>query len=114
MSETTTPDWLTAIGTILAVVVALLISAAGLASRYWFRAQLAIEFKNEEPFARKAIRVENGTSMGTAYYTRLRIKNKGRGSVARKCEGRIEKLEILSAKDKWDEAKDFDPVRFIG
>ena len=111
LSGASTPDWLTAFGTILAVVAALLISAAGFVSRYYFRPQLEVEFSNAEPFARNAIRVDNGARVGIAYFVRLRIKNKGRRTVARRCEGRIEKLEILSGNDKWDEAKEFDPIR---
>ena len=48
------PDWLTAVGTILAVVVALFIAFYGALRRRRDRPILSVEFDNREPFCRHA------------------------------------------------------------
>ena len=118
------PEWLTAVGTISAVIVALgLALMQGLIS--WFRRPiLTIDFKQVEPFCRyttysqgeeviikgiKYWKFEKQQNLGEnqdSYWIRLKVKNKGR-SMARDCEGKI--ARILDY-DTLIERTDFDPV----
>ena len=92
------PEWLTAIGTVSAVVLVLF--------KDWFikiyrRPKLITEFSNSEPYCRYAS--ENNIKK---YWMRLRIKNIGR-SIAKGCEVKL--VRIINPKTQ-KEAVDFDPV----
>jgi len=96
---------LTAVGTLLAVAVALFLEPL---RNYWQRPQLSIVFRNESPFCRTTSITTNFRTVTAAesYWIRLRILNKGR-SVARKCKV---KLVAIAHKDLKTIRQDVDPV----
>jgi hypothetical protein len=100
-------DWLTAIGTIGTVIVALFLSVI---RKWYMRPKFEIEFANQEPFCKHAY-TEILDSKGVkrkaqTFWIRLRVWNKGR-SIARGCEGKL--VRITQESDKQDRT-DFDPV----
>lgn len=97
-------DWLTAIGTVGAVIVVLLLVFLNTLLKEYQRPALTIEFENKEPFCRHTVR-ENEVERYTAYFLRLRVKNTGR-SMARDCEGKL--VKILDVQPPY-ERTDFDP-----
>lgn len=100
-------DWLTAIGTISAVVAALILASLGGLLRKYRKPVLTIEFENKEPFCRHSPIIEYGKAIG--YFLRLRIRNTGK-SIARECEGKL--VRILNA-DTREERTDFDPTNLL-
>lgn len=113
------PDWLTAIGTVLAAVVAFVIAFRADFRRWYNRPRFEIEFGNKEPFSRHSrVTIRNpldGTLflgpdgkplVSDSYWIRIRVRNTGR-SVARGCEGKL--VRITHTRDKTDRT-DFDPV----
>src|SRR6266849_6272550 len=80
--QTMTPDWLTGIGTIAAVLVALLLAVfhEPLRRLFW-HPTLEILVENEPPDCHLTtlINVETG-AQAACYYFRLRIKNSGNAS----------------------------------
>src|ERR1700686_3411592 len=62
------PDWLTAIGTLLAVAAALVIALGGIISRWWYGPKLSIEYQSEEPYARTANLAVKVERLGVARY----------------------------------------------
>lgn len=112
VGNTTITDWLTAIGTIAAVVVALFVAFLTSIRRWYNRPKFHVEIGNEEPFC-KHTRIKIGENPdGTlilghmSYWIRIRVKNVGR-SVARGCEGKLVRISQIS--DMTDRT-DFDPV----
>jgi hypothetical protein len=113
-SEVNTPtvvDWLTAIATIAAVVVALFVAFLSSIRRWYNRPRFEIEFGNEEPFSRHANAITGSDEYGITrtvptYWIRIRIKNAGR-SIARGCETKL--VRITQTSDMRDRS-DFDPV----
>lgn len=91
-------DWLTAIGTIGAVVIALFLNTL---LKWYRRPILTIEFENKAPFCRHVPQ----TNKSIAYFLRLRVKNTGR-SMARDCEGKLVKIQDFNPRY---ERTDFDP-----
>lgn len=115
MSELT--GWFTAVGTMLAAIVALFIAFLPSLLKRYNRPKLAIEFKNEEPFCRTASVTElkyveqSGPIVPKEvlppyYWVRIRVLNVGK-SVAKGCEGKL--VRIQDAKTK-EEMKNFDPI----
>lgn len=101
-------DWLTAIGTVGAVIVALFIASLGtLLSRYR-KPVLKIEFENTEPFCRHATIWGVGPP-AIGYFLRLRVRNTGK-SMARDCEGKL--VRIFDAEPRY-ERTDFDPANLL-
>jgi hypothetical protein len=107
-----TADWLTAIGTVAAVVVALFVAFLASIRGWYNRPKFDIEIGNEEPFCRQS-RLRRGVNPdGTpilgpwSYWIRIRVRNRGR-SVARDCEGKL--TQITQTSDMRDRP-DFDPV----
>lgn len=120
-----TPDWLTAVGIILAVFVALLVAFLSTIQARIAKPKLKIEFENNEPYCRHA-RILNEpvgdmiekakTSQGytniqppEGYFFRLRIRNKGK-STAREVE--IKLVRMLDADSK-KEVSDYDPTHLV-
>lgn len=112
---TVTPitDWLTAIGTILAVVVALLIAFLGAIRAKLNEPKLELECENKEPCSRHA-EILNETIINEAnhesrhpqgWFLRLRVKNKGK-SIARDVEVRLVRILDIDTKE---EKADYDP-----
>lgn len=105
-------EWLIAVGTIGAVLVALF----GEAIRRWHkRPRLEIEFENSPPCCatvqKELIFDEEGKFTGKvrdrkSYHIRVRVRNIGR-SVAKSCKGEF--VEIMH-KDKKSSREDFYPV----
>lgn len=106
----------TAIGTLLAVGVALFAVFWPSIARKWNKPKLIFEFDNKEPYCRRIPNIlDPRTGKITplnSYYVRLRIKNTGH-SVARNCKG---KLIAIAHKDLGTLRQDFDPVilRWVG
>jgi len=96
-------NWLTAIGTLLAVIAAVILSAAPQIATRLTRPIFKVDFKNEEPYCRTTME---------GYWIRLRVVNSGK-SVAKNCEGKM--VRIIDASTK-QERKDFDPIvlRWVG
>jgi hypothetical protein len=96
-------NWLTAIGTLLAVIAAVILSAAPQIEARLTRPIFKVYFKNEEPYCRTTME---------GYWIRLRVVNSGK-SVAKNCEGKM--VRIIDASTK-QERKDFDPIvlRWVG
>jgi len=95
-------EWFSAIGTIAASVVAIIIAFLPSIRRWYNRPEFSIEFENKEPFCR----CTNLVSGEKAYWIRLRVKNVGR-SIARGCEGKLVRVTDANMKKG---RKDFDPV----
>lgn len=95
-------DWLTAIGTIGTVIVALLLASFNSLLKWYRKPILTIEFENKEPYCRHVPQ----TNGSTAYFLRLRVKNTGK-SMARDCEGKL--VKILDVDPRY-ERSDFDPA----
>jgi hypothetical protein len=95
------PEWISAIGTVLAVIVAIVLSVSSLIAKWWNRPRFKVEFKNEEPYSRTT-----KFPSYLAYWIRLRVLNVGR-SVAKDCEGKL--VKIIDAQTK-EELRNFDPV----
>lgn len=111
VGNTTITDWLTAIGTIAAVVVALFVAFLTSIRRWYNRPKFHVEIGNEEPFSRHTDVITDHNDDGTAitrrsYWIRIRVENAGR-SVARGCEG---KLVRITQADNMTDRTDFDPV----
>jgi hypothetical protein len=102
-SPETLPSWIVAIGSLLAVITAIVLAVAPQISRYWNRPIFKVDFKNEEPYCRNTME---------GYWIRLRVVNAGK-SVAKSCEGKM--VRIIDASTK-QERKDFDPIvlRWVG
>lgn len=100
-----TADWLTALGTIGAVVVALFLAFLGNLLRKYRKPKLEIEFDNKEPFCRHT-HISNLPNQPEGYFLRLRVRNTGK-SIARDCEGKL--VRILDA-DTREERTNFDPT----
>lgn len=100
----------TAIGTLLAVFVALFAVFWPSLTRRWNKPKLSLEFDNREPFCRRTTGVIDIGSRQrvnlNSYHARLRVKNTGR-SLARRCEG---KMIAIAHKDLGTLRQDFDPV----
>ena len=96
-------SWITAIGTLLAVIAAVILSVAPQIAEYLKRPVFKVDFKNEEPYCRTTME---------GYWIRLRVVNSGK-SVAKNCEGKM--VRIIDASTK-QERKDFDPIvlRWVG
>lgn len=111
-------DWLTAIGTVGAVIVALFIAFLSNLLDKYREPKLTIEFENKEPYCRHAkILNENVADMiekaktpqGYAnieppmrYFLRLRIRNSGK-SIAREVEVKLVRiLDVDSKKEMSD------------
>ena len=96
-------SWISAIGTLLAVIAAVILSVAPQIARHLTRPIFKVDFKNEEPYCR---------NMPEGYWIRLRVVNSGK-SVAKDCEGKM--VRIIDAVTK-QERKDFDPIvlRWVG
>jgi hypothetical protein len=95
-SSIVSPDWLTAVATLLAVVVAALALAPQIYS-WIFRPKLSTEFKNEPPFCTHSLVPwgepvkENEVTkqpVSNGYFLRLRIRNKNR-ITARNVQGKM-------------------------
>lgn len=100
-------DWLTAIGTVGAVIVALLIASASILKKWIQRPILTVDFENKPPFARPPTpTMIQGTTPGFGYFMRLRVTNTGK-SMARDVEGRL--MRVFDASTKT-ERNDFDPT----
>lgn len=106
----------TAIGTLLAVFVALFAVFWPSILRRWNKPKLIFEFDNKEPYCRKIPNIldpkTGKITLLNSYYVRLRIKNTGR-FIARDCKG---KLIAIAHKDLGTLRQDFDPVilRWVG
>ena len=104
-------DWLVAIGTLATAVVAGTAAFLPIIRKRYNRPILVVEFENEKPFCRATDFIPKKQADETikwirAYWIRIRIRNKGK-SVARKCEGRLERIvDASSGRDRID----FDPV----
>jgi hypothetical protein len=96
-------SWTTAIGTLLAVITAIILSVAPQIATYLTKPIFKVDFKNEEPYCRTTME---------GYWIRLRVVNSGK-SVAKNCEGKM--VRIIDASTK-QERKDFDPIvlRWVG
>jgi hypothetical protein len=105
-------DWLTAIGTLLAVVVALLIAFLGAIQSKINEPKLELEIENKEPCCRHAEIIDDWVEINyirrhpQSYFLRLRVRNKGK-SVARHVEVRL--VRILDV-DSRKERTDYDPT----
>ena len=95
--------WITAIGTLLAVIAAVILSVTPQILAFLTRPKFQVDFKNEEPYCRTTME---------GYWIRLRVINSGK-SVAKNCEGKM--VRIIDAPTK-QERKDFDPIvlRWVG
>jgi len=96
----TDPNWLEAIGTIGAVIVALLLAGGSFIWRHFKRPILEVTFDNTEPYCRTA----HEPAAGTSYFMRLKITNKGK-STARHCVGKINRIIdpiTLMDQENWD------------
>ncbi|MDA4123180.1 MAG: hypothetical protein OK456_08390 [Thaumarchaeota archaeon] len=92
MSNPSLTDWLTAVGTVGAVAVALFVAFLQNILQYYNRPVLIIEFENEEPFCKhRVLELEDYNPVKTGYYVRLRIRNTGR-SIAIDCEGKLNQV----------------------
>ncbi|MGZ3952809.1 MAG: hypothetical protein ACXVBZ_15515 [Flavisolibacter sp.] len=96
-------SWTTAIGTLLAVITAIILSVAPQIATYLTRPIFKVDFKNEEPYCRNTME---------GYWIRLRVVNSGK-SVAKNCMGKM--VRIIDASTK-QARKDFDPIvlRWVG
>jgi len=95
------PQWVSAIGTVLAVIVAIVLSVSSLIAKRWNKPRFKVEFKNEVPYCRTT-----QFPSYLAYWIRLKVLNVGR-SVAKDCEGKL--VKIIDAQTK-KELRNFDPV----
>jgi len=98
-------EWVTAVGTLAAVVVALIVAFFPSIRRWYNRPILKIEFENREPFCRHSSMTQSGLNV-LGYWVRLRVRNVGR-SLARGCEGKL--VRITNPSDSIDRP-DFDPT----
>lgn len=97
------PYWLTAIGTILLAFVTFFI---GVIKPGINKPCFSIDFKNEEPWCRKATLIKpKGVS---SYWIRLRVSNSGK-SVAKRCLGKLIKI----TDDTGSDVRDFDPAALL-
>jgi len=96
-------SWVVAIGTLLTVITAIVLSVAPQIARHLKRPIFKVEFKNEEPYCRTTME---------GYWIRLKVINAGK-SVAKNCEGKM--VRIVDAATK-QERNDFDPIvlRWVG
>jgi hypothetical protein len=106
-------DWLTAIGTLGAVILAISVLFINAIRRYYRRPVFRISFGNEEPFCRHSLMLateiheeKQVTKFVHSYWIRLRVENSGR-SLARGCEGKL--VRIANAANTKART-DFDPV----
>src|SRR3990170_8414429 len=95
------PQWVSAIGTVLAVIVAIVLSVSSLIAKWWNKPRFKVEFTNEKPYCRTT-----NFPQYQAYWIRLKVLNVGR-SVAKDCKGKL--VKIIDAETK-EERKDFDPI----
>src|SRR5580693_1551142 len=73
-----TAEWLTAIGTVGATVLALVLALWGEKLTRWFiRPELSLKTNVGRPDSEGVHRQVNGTPSGLAYFFRLAIRNKG-------------------------------------
>ena len=91
-------DLISAIGTLLIVVAAVILAVAPQISGYLTRQKFNVDFKNEEPYCKT-------TSEG--YYIRLKVVNSGK-SVAKDFEGKMVRINAATKQYR----KDFDPIVF--
>jgi hypothetical protein len=98
-------EWITAAATMSAVIVALFVAFLPSFRRRYNKPKLKVDFKNEEPFCRNAILINDAAQI-KHYWVRVRISNVGR-SVARNCRGKL--IRIRDA-NTMEERKDFDPA----
>ncbi len=112
-----TPDWLTAIGTISAVVVALLVSFYSGIRKKILEPKLTIEFDNKIPYCRHSPIVNEVIINETAhesrnpegYFFRIRVRNTGK-STAKKVEAKLVRILNIDTKE---EATDYDPTHIV-
>jgi hypothetical protein len=97
-------DWLTAIGTVGAVVVALLLAFLGKLTDWYRKPILTLEFENKEPFCRHST-IADLPNQPIGYFLRLRVRNTGK-SMARDCEAKL--IRILDVNKQ--ERTNFDPT----
>ncbi len=95
----TDPDWLGAIGTIFATIVALFIAFLPSIRNHWNKPKIIIEYDNDTPFCVSKMIYKEEEPMEISYFIRLRIKNTG-GTSARGCEAKISKIVDLARNDE--------------
>jgi hypothetical protein len=100
VSSSTLADWLTAIGTVGAVVVSLAIAFAAFFLKQYDRPKLKIEYDDKNPFCCRIDQLVGASGGKVNRYTiRLRVLNSGR-SIATLCEGRLVRIiDVHSMKD---------------
>jgi len=82
-TESAVAQWMTAFGTVGAVVVALF---GPIAWRWWWTARLEIGFEPREPYCRRTWLMEEGSP--ESLWVRVKVTNRGRGT-ARRCKGKM-------------------------
>jgi hypothetical protein len=104
-------DWITAIATASAVIVALVLAFLSDIRKWHKKPKFDMKIQNEEPFCRHTMLIIGKRPDGAqitvpAFWIRLRVTNTGH-SVARQCEGKLTRI-IEVSNDK--ERTDFDPT----
>lgn len=92
------PEWIAAIGTLAAVIVALFGPAA---HRWITRPVLEIEYQPGDPFDRRTDGSIDGRTVGPLFWTRVRIKNRGRGT-AHACYVKLSTISDTQGRPKTD------------
>jgi hypothetical protein len=99
---------MTAIGTLGAVILALLTIFIGAIRRHLNKPILEVTFENQEPYCRETqvtVALPVGHAKDRGYWLRLRVRNRGR-SIARHCQGKL----VSITEPVGDSRTDFDPI----
>lgn len=98
--EASAAEWMTAIGTVGAVLVALF---GPVLWSWWRRPRLKITYKPAEPFCRDNVPLEGGA---LAHWIRVMVTNEGR-STAKRCKGQV--IKVVRQEDN-SVRSDIDPL----
>jgi hypothetical protein len=103
-----TPDWLAAIGTVGATVLALILALREEITKLFVHPKLELDASIRAPSVQKTKWRHNGTDLGDVWYFRLAITNKG-NAVARDVQVFLASVEQLT-DGKFVPVKRFSPM----
>ena len=108
------PEWLTAIGTVAAVVVALFLAVFHEhLRRWWWHPTLEIRLRNSPPDSHRTIWTHQARNLALpCYYFRIRVHNSGNAS-AENVEVFIERIERRRADGEYENWQQFLPLNLL-